>query len=75
MTGQPPLSLSMFLCNSLSPDVCITISVLDTVYKVDLALQQIEPISVSDIIFNMLDFSEFSGLFWKLSVVGVDRYR
>jgi len=68
-------------CNPLIPDVRITVSVLDMPYKMDLTflVVRLSRFQFQILFSNILDFSEFSenfsGLFWKISVVGVDRYR
>ena len=52
-------------CNPLILDVCITVSVLDTVYKIDLIslLVRLSQFQFQILFFNILDFLGFSGIF------------
>ena len=52
-------------CNPPLPDVRITVSVLDTVYKIGLSflVVRLSRFQFQIVIFNIVDFSEFSGIF------------
>jgi len=65
----------MNICNPLLPGVRITVSVRDKTYKIDLTsvVVRLSRFQFYKSFSNILDFSGFSRLFWKISVVGIDR--